>query len=87
MLSPFPGGEPNRRVMIFASNLRLAQGETSSAVVVNLIDTNNATYDIQAAHTQDQDPVVVEIRSDLRLHKTIANAALSFDGAPGNQCR
>jgi len=29
-------------------NLELAQGETSSAVVVNLIDSNNQSYDIPA---------------------------------------
>jgi hypothetical protein len=38
----------NRRVMIFASNLPLVQGDTSAAVVVNLIDSNNKTYDIPA---------------------------------------
>ena len=42
VLSPFPG--LNRRVMIFASNLPLVQGDTSSAVVVNLIDSNNKTH-------------------------------------------
>jgi hypothetical protein len=48
VLSPFLGGEPNRRVMIFASNLQLVQGDTSSAVVVNLSDSNNKTYDVPA---------------------------------------
>ena len=46
VLSPFLG--LHRRVMIFASNLPLVQGDTSSAVVVNLIDSNNKTYDIPA---------------------------------------
>jgi len=35
-------------VMIFASNLPLAQGDTSSDVVVSLIDSNNQTYDTPA---------------------------------------
>jgi len=48
VLSPFLGGDLNRRVMIFASNLGLAQGDTSSAVTINLIDGNNQTYDIPA---------------------------------------
>lgn len=48
MLGPLLGGQTNRRVMIFASNLQLAQGDTSSAVVVNLIDSNNKSYDIPA---------------------------------------
>ena len=34
--------------MIFASSLPLVQGDTSSAVVVNLIDSNSKTYDIPA---------------------------------------
>lgn len=46
VLSPFLG--LHKRVMIFASNLPLVQGDTSSAVVVNLIDSNNKTYDIPA---------------------------------------
>jgi hypothetical protein len=45
VLSPFLNGDVNRRVMIFASNLQLAQGDT---VVVNLIDNNSQTYDIPA---------------------------------------
>ena len=48
VLSPFLNGDLNRRVMIFASNLPLAQGDASSVVVVNLIDSNNQTYDIPA---------------------------------------
>jgi hypothetical protein len=46
VLSPFLG--LHKRVMIFVSNLPLVQGDTSSAVVVNLIDNNNKTYDILA---------------------------------------
>jgi len=38
----------NTRVMIFVSNLQLAQGETSSSVIVNLIDSNNLSYNIPA---------------------------------------
>ena len=40
------GSDRNTRVMIFVTNLQLAQGETSSAVVVRLIDINNQTYDV-----------------------------------------
>lgn len=42
------GGDRNTRVIIFAANLQLAQGETSSSVVVNLVDSNNQSYDIAA---------------------------------------
>ena len=39
----------NTIVMIFAQNLRLNQGETASAVVVNLVDGNNQIFDVAAA--------------------------------------
>jgi hypothetical protein len=42
------GSDRNTRVIIFAANLQLAQGETSSAVVVNLVDSNGLSYDIPA---------------------------------------
>lgn len=42
------GPDPNTRVLIFVTNLQLAQGEPSSAVLVNLIDSNNQPYDIAA---------------------------------------
>jgi hypothetical protein len=43
-----PAGQ-NTIVMIFAQNLRLNQGETSSNVVVNLVDGNNQTFDVPSA--------------------------------------
>ena len=43
-----PGSDPNTRVMIFVQNLQLSAGEQSSAVVVNLIDSNNVTFNIPA---------------------------------------
>lgn len=42
------GSDKNTRVIVFVSNLQLTQGETSSSVVVNLIDANNQSYDIPA---------------------------------------
>lgn len=44
----FPPGQ-NTRVMIFAQNLRLNQGETASDVIVNLVDGNNQSFDVPAA--------------------------------------
>jgi hypothetical protein len=35
------GPDRNTRVMVFAANLRLNQGETASAVVVHLVDSNS----------------------------------------------
>jgi len=41
-----PGTDRNTRLIIFVTNLQLAQGEPSSSVVVNLTDSNNQSYDI-----------------------------------------
>ena len=43
-----PGGDHNTRVMVFATNLQLAQNETPSSVIVSLMSTNNVRYDIPA---------------------------------------
>jgi len=52
---PFPvvnlfnlGTDRNTRVIVFATNLQLAPGETASSVIVNLIDSNNQSYDVPA---------------------------------------
>jgi hypothetical protein len=38
----------NTRVTLFVANLQLLPNETSSSVIVNLIDSNNQSYDIAA---------------------------------------
>lgn len=43
-----PSNDRNTRVVIFARNLQLAQGETASSVVVNLVDAASANHDIAA---------------------------------------
>ncbi len=43
------GTDRNTRVIVFALNLQLAQGEPSSAVVVNLVDSTNQSLDVPAA--------------------------------------
>jgi Big-like domain-containing protein/Calx-beta domain-containing protein len=48
------GADRNTRVIVFAANLQLNQGETASAVVVNLVDANNQGYDLAA---EDVSPV------------------------------
>ena len=42
------GADRNTRVILFVMNLQLTQGEPASSVVVNLIDSNNQTYDVAA---------------------------------------
>lgn len=49
------GSDRNTRVILVVTNLQLAPGETSSSVVVNLIDGNNQSYDIPA---EDVRPIV-----------------------------
>ena len=46
LLNPSP--DRNTRVILFVANLQLLQNEASSAVVVNLIDSSNKSYDIPA---------------------------------------
>jgi len=57
MRDPFPivGGteftvpaDRNTRVTIFTANLQLLPGETAAAVVVNLVDSNNQSFDVMA---------------------------------------
>ena len=40
--------EPGRRIMLFAEDLQLAEGETPAAVTVILTDSNNQVYEIAA---------------------------------------
>jgi Tol biopolymer transport system component len=46
------GSDRNTRVILFVMNLQLAQGETASAVVVNLVDANNHSYEVTAEQVQ-----------------------------------
>ena len=46
------GADRNTRVVLFVMNLQLAQGETASAVVVNLVDANNHSYEVTAEQVQ-----------------------------------
>ena len=42
------GSDKNTRIVIFATNLQLAPDESSASVVINLIDSNNQSNDINA---------------------------------------
>ena len=46
LLNPLP--DRNTRVILFVANLQLLQNETASAVIVNLVDSNNQSYDLAA---------------------------------------
>ena len=58
------GPDRNTRVMVFVANLQLNPGEAASAVVVNLIDSSNQSYDVAA--------------EDLRLDPTTGFAQVTF---------
>jgi hypothetical protein len=82
------GTDRNTRVVIFALNLQLAQGETSSSVVVSLVDNNNQTYDVPAedvrsVHNSDLVQVVFRLPNNLatgactiklKAHNLVSNA-------------
>ena len=42
------GSDRNTRVIVFVKNLQLAQGETASSVLVNLVDATNQSFDVAA---------------------------------------
>src|SRR5216683_3112299 len=46
------GPDRNTRVLVFVKNLQLNQGETASAVTVNLVDGNSQSYDVAAENVQ-----------------------------------
>jgi hypothetical protein len=46
------GPDRNTRVSLFATNLQLGQGETPSAVTVNLVDAGNHSYQVTAEDVQ-----------------------------------
>ena len=65
------GSDRNTRVIIFVANLQLLQGNVSSSVVVNLVDIQNHSYDIEA--------------EDVRLVPNLDFAQVTFklpDGLP-----
>ena len=43
-----PGSDHNKRLMLFAENLTLNQGETAAAVTIKLVDGNGQTFDVIA---------------------------------------
>jgi len=40
--------DPNTRVLLFVRNLKLAAGETPAAVIINLVGSNNQSYEVAA---------------------------------------
>jgi hypothetical protein len=74
--------------MVFVANLQLNPGETGSAVVVNLIDSNNQSYNVLATDVffilfQSEEPRSLEVSvTSLEQHNCAggmgASAHLAF---------
>jgi hypothetical protein len=68
------GPDRNTRVMVFVANLQLSPGETASAVVVNLIDSNSQSYDVTADDMR-LDPISGFAQVTFRLPDTLSLGA------------
>jgi beta-glucanase (GH16 family) len=78
------GFDRNTRVTVFVTNLQLAQGETASAVTINLIDSNNQSSDIPA---EDVRPVqnVPFAQVIFRLPNSLPSGACSISVSAHSQ--
>lgn len=65
------GSDRNTRAIVFVRNLQLAQGETASSVVVNLVDANNQNLDV-AAEAVRPVPNTDFVQVIFRLPSTVA---------------
>jgi hypothetical protein len=64
------GPDHNTRVMVFVASLQLNSGESSSAVVVHLIDSNNQSYDVPAEDVRTE-PITGFAQVTFRLPDTL----------------
>jgi len=67
----FPGSDHNTRVIVYVASLQLNSGESSSAVVVHLIDSNNQTYDVPAEDVRTE-PITGFAQVTFRLPDTLS---------------
>ncbi len=68
------GADRNTRIILFAGNLQLAQGETASTVVVRLIDSTNAVFEVAAEDVRTV-PNQTFVQVTFRLPDNIASGA------------
>jgi len=71
------GADRNTRVIVFVANLQLLQGETSSAVIVNLVDINGQSYDIAAEDVRPV-PNVGFVQVTFRLPGNLPNGTCTI---------
>lgn len=68
------GTDHNTRIILFATNVALNQGETASAVTVNLVDASNHNFDVAAEDVRTV-PNVNLTQITLRIPDGIASGA------------
>ena len=71
------GFDRNTRVTVFVTNLQLAQGETASSVTINVIDSNNQSYDIPAEDVRPV-PNLTFAQVIFRLPNSLASGTCSI---------
>ena len=73
------GPDRNTRVLVFVKNLQLASNETAAVVMVNLVDSNNQSFDITAESLSFySDPNVQFYQIGFRLPNNLATGACTI---------
>jgi hypothetical protein len=92
VLRPFDlynqGTDRNTRIILFVTNLELAQGEAASSVVVNLVDSSGQTHDVAAEDVRvipGFDFAQVLFRLPDNLAQGVCNIKLKVHGQESNQ--
>ena len=81
------GADQNSRILVFARNVTLGQGETAAAVTVNLVDSNSQSFDIPAEDVRavaNMDFVQVRFRLPDNLAAGTSTLRIKFHGQTSN---
>jgi hypothetical protein len=81
------GSDPNTRILVFARNVLLAQGDTAAAVTVNLVDSNSQSFDIPAEDVRavaNSDFVQITFRLPNNLAIGTCTVRIKFQGRTSN---
>lgn len=82
------GPDKNTRVLMFATNVQLAQGESASAVTVSLVDSNGQSYDLAAEDVRAiplSEFVQIKFRLPDNLASGVCNVKIKLHGLESNQ--
>jgi hypothetical protein len=81
------GGDQNSRILVFARNVTLGQGQTAAAVTVNLVDSNSQSFDVPAEDVRavaNMDFVQVRFRLPDNLVAGTCTVRIKFQGRTSN---